>query len=126
MKHALKLMAAAAAIAIAPSLSFAAGAMDHNLIGLWKSVNANERALNGVIELKADGAASLQPEGYPAMAGTWRTADGKLFMTMRPYGQGIMDYAVAGDRMELTYDNGAKQDFERASSRAPSNKESKK
>lgn len=97
------------------SMTLVAGSVAHAaspaLTGTWKSVNAEGKALPGVIELRTDGSAVLAPEGETRLEGTWATEKSNLVLTMPPYGTASMEYSLDKKGLTLTYENGVKQRF---------------
>lgn len=101
----------------------ASGAMasnlDKNLIGNWKSIDAKNGALNGVIVLNKDGSASMQADKgnanieTPKMVGKWGVKGKTLTLTMPPYGKSEMGYVLKNGMLSLTYDNNNTQNFKR-------------
>lgn len=102
--------------------TFSSAAMaDARLPGLWKSVNAENGALHGTMTFTKEGRLTLHPEGFDAMNGTWKKLPkaSSLELTLNEVGTTKVDYRwiPAGKskarQLELTYDNGNKQRFEK-------------
>ena len=115
MKNALRTLLLTAAAA--PLIAFA----NPSLVGTWKALPGDDMALAGELAIRKDGTATLAPQGFPALDGTWKAQGEQLTLTMPPHGSSTMDFKVEGSRLSLTYNNGAQQSFELA----PANKDVK-
>lgn len=88
---------------------------DPKLIGAWRSVDADNGALNGSMAFEAKGAkVTLKAENQPILVGTWQvTQPGALKLTVTDYGSSLMTYRFDKQRLVMTYDNGNNQTFEK-------------
>jgi hypothetical protein len=84
------------------------------LIGTWKSVTAENGALEGTLVLKKDHTMVLSPKGQDVYKGTWVTSPPNvLALTVPEAGVSKMTYQVSSNKLTLTYDNGNTQEFSR-------------
>lgn len=106
-----------------PVAKAASSPRDTALYGVWESISAEKGALKGVLTLEKSGKASLVPEGFEGITGTWRTSEGKLYIQSESHGEGIMEYELKDKTLSLTYNNGNRQSFKsRASNPSPASK----
>lgn len=91
---------------------------DPRLIGEWSASTADNGALRGSLTLTKGGSAALHPEGFERANGSWMVADPKkraLRITLENVGTSEMHFSFnKKGQLELTYDNGNVQVFERA------------
>lgn len=97
-----------------------AGTQPTELLGNWRSLDANNGALAGTINFKAD-SITLKAEGNEPLVGTWEEASpGSLVFTVPNVGSTTVGYGLKKAVLTLTYDNGNKQTFKREKSKAKS------
>lgn len=81
------------------------------LVGFWTSSNAKGGALAGTLDLAADGAVTLAPQGQPVLQGKWTATAKELSFEVDPYGTSKMRYRLAKKGLTLIYENGVEQSF---------------
>ena len=108
MRKSLKLLALTCSLL---TVSVAALAQSNPLLGQWQAKDANNRALKGTFDFKADHTMKMHPEGQPEFDGTWEVAEKELILTIPEAGTARMQYGVTPRLLTLTYDNGNVQHF---------------
>lgn len=90
-----------------------AGAVPIELLGSWKSIDANNGALSGTIEFNPN-SVILKATGHEVLQASWENpSDGKLVFTIENIGSTELSYTLKKEKLTLTYDNGNTQTFTR-------------
>ena len=110
----IKRYARAASLALVLSLAAAtAQAANAPLAGLWRSDDTAGGSSKGTMVLSTDGTATLQPDGYDAIEGRWKTDGPLLNITVPNQGSVYISYTLSkdGKTLKVQYEDGRRQTF---------------
>lgn len=95
------------------SLAFGAAHADSRLHGAWAAANADNGALKGTLSFTSTGKATLHPEGFEVLTGSYEVKADQLSITLGEHGTSMMHFEFnTKKQLVLTYDNGNKQVFD--------------